>query len=54
MSKMFIDQIEESNNYTVFRKYANISVLDFTLFENIKKFYSIFHIRENETNIFIF
>ncbi len=50
MSKMFVDQIEESDNYTVFRKCVNISVLDFTLFEDIKKFYSIFHIREDETN----
>ncbi len=50
-SKMFIEQIEESDNYTVFRKCVNISILDFKLFDNIKKFYSIFHIREDETNI---
>lgn len=50
-SKMFIEQIEESDDYNIFRKCINISILDFNLFPNINKFYSKFHIREDETNV---
>ena len=47
LSKMYVEQISEGKNYTVFKKCVSISVLDFDLFEGETEFYSRFHIRED-------
>ena len=46
-SKMYADQIEPGQKYSVFKKCVNISILDFVLFEQESDFYSCFHIMED-------
>ena len=47
LSKMYADQIVPGQNYSVFKKCASISILDFILFRDTPEFYSCFHIRED-------
>ncbi len=47
LSKMYIEQIEEGQDYHVFKKCVGISILDFILFTDDENFYSSFHIRED-------
>ena len=47
LSKMYIEQIEEGQDYHVFKKCVGISILDFVLFPDDENFYSCFHIRED-------
>ncbi len=47
VSKMYVDQIEPGDDYTVFKKCVNISILDFVLFPDDPNFYSCFHIWED-------
>ncbi len=47
LSKIYTEQIEAGQNYTVFKKCVSISILDFTLFQDTNDFYSCFHILED-------
>ncbi len=47
LSKMYVEQIEEGQQYDVFKRCVSISILDFTLFHDTDEFYSCFHIRED-------
>lgn len=47
LSKMYTDQIEKGQSYTVFKKCVSISILDFKLFKDTEEFYSCFHILED-------
>ncbi len=47
LSKMYTDQIEQGQSYTVFKKCVSISILDFKLFQDTEEFYSCFHILED-------
>jgi len=47
VSKMYVEQIKPGDDYTVFKKCVNISILDFVLFPDTPDFYSCFHIRED-------
>ena len=47
LSKMYVEQIKAGEKYNVFKRCVSISILDFTLFEDIDDFYSCFHIRED-------
>ena len=47
LSKMYTEQIISGQDYTVFKKCVNISILDFKLFKQEEDFYSCFHIRED-------
>ena len=47
LSKMYTEQIQAGQKYTVFKKCVSISILDFTLFDDTDEFYSCFHIRED-------
>lgn len=47
LSKMYTDQIQSGEPYSVFKKCVSISILDFTLFPEETEFYSCFHIRED-------
>lgn len=47
LAKMYTDQINAGEDYTVFKKCVSISILDFKLFEDSEDFYSCFHIRED-------
>ena len=49
-SKMYTDQIEQSQKYDVLKKCVSISILDFELFKDQEEFYSSFHIREDQRN----
>lgn len=51
LSKMFIEQIAQGQNYSVFKKCVSISILDFDLFKGESEFYSCFHIREDTRHI---
>ena len=51
VSKMYVDQIGESEDYNHFKKCVNISILDFTLFKGDAHFYSRFHIWEDTRHI---
>jgi len=53
LSKMYTEQIEQGQKYTVFKKCVGISILDFILFPEWDDFYSCFHIRE-DTHSFIY
>ena len=51
LSKMFADQIEKGQDYSLLIKCVSISILDFVLFkEEETEFYSCFHIREDSRN----
>ena len=51
LSKMFADQIEKGQDYSLLKKCVSISILDFVLFkEEETEFYSCFHIREDSRN----
>ena len=47
LSKMYTEQINAGEDYTVFKQCVSISILDFKLFEYDPEFYSCFHIRED-------
>ena len=47
LSKIYTEQIETGQNYTVFKKCVSVSILDFILFKNENEFYSCFHILED-------
>lgn len=47
LSKMYVEQIEEGQQYDVFKRCVSISILDFTLFHDTDEFYSCFHLRED-------
>ena len=47
ISKMYTEQISAGQDYTVFKKCVNISILDFILFSKEQEFYSCFHILED-------
>ncbi len=47
ISKMYTEQISAGQDYSVFKKCVNISILDFMLFPEEQDFYSCFHIWEN-------
>ena len=47
LSKMYVEQISQGQDYTVFKKCVGISILDFDLFKGETEFYSCFHIRED-------
>ena len=47
ISKMYTEQISAGQDYSVFKKCVNISILDFVLFPEEPEFYSCFHIRED-------
>ena len=47
LAKMYTDQINSGEDYTVFKKCVSISILDFKLFADEPEFYSCFHIRED-------
>ena len=47
LSKMYVEQIEEGQQYNVFKRCVSISILDFTLFHDTDEFYSCFHLRED-------
>ena len=51
LSKMFIEQISAGQDYSVFKKCVNISILDFILFQEDQEFYSCFHIWEDTRHI---
>lgn len=51
LSKMYTDQIEQGQSYTVFKKCVSISILDFKLFKDTEEFYSCFHILEDTRHI---
>ncbi len=48
LSKMYIDQIEQGQSYTIFKKCVSISILDFQLFSDTAEYYSCFHIWEDK------
>ncbi len=48
---MYTEQIQAGQNYSVFKKCINISILDFILFEKEQEFHSCFHIKEDTHNI---
>ena len=48
LSKMYIDQIEQGQSYTIFKKCVSISILDFQLFSDTAEYYSYFHIWEDK------
>lgn len=53
LSKMYTSQIAKGQQYDVFQKCVNISILDFILFkqeQEKEEFYSCFHIREDKRN----
>ncbi len=50
LGKMYTEQINAGEDYTVFKKCVSISILDFKLFESEPEFYSCFHIREDSRN----
>ncbi len=47
LSKMYTEQINAGQDYTVFKKCVSISILDFVLFKDAPNFYSCFHLRED-------
>ncbi|NDO46018.1 Rpn family recombination-promoting nuclease/putative transposase [Clostridium sp. MD294] len=47
LSKIYTEQIQSGQNYTVFKKCVSISILDFKLFQDTDEFYSCFHILED-------
>ena len=47
ISKMYTEQISAGQDYSVFKKCVNISILDFILFPEGQDFYSCFHIWED-------
>ncbi|MBE5934948.1 MAG: Rpn family recombination-promoting nuclease/putative transposase [Lachnospiraceae bacterium] len=47
LSKMYVDQINEGDDYEKLQKCIHISILDFKLFSEEKDFYSQFHLRED-------
>ena len=51
ISKMYTEQISSGQDYSVFKKCVNISILDFVLFPEEQEFYSCFHIREDTRHI---
>lgn len=50
LAKMYTEQINPGQNYSVFKKCVSISILDFHLFPEETEFYSCFHIREDTRN----
>ena len=50
LAKMYVEQIEAGDTYKVFKRCVSISVLNFTLFQDTKEFYSCFHLREDKRN----
>jgi len=51
LSKMFSDQIDKGQDYSLLKKCVSISILDFVLFKDEEpEFYSCFHIREDNRN----
>ena len=48
LSRMYIDQIEQGQSYTIFKKCVSISILDFQLFSDTAEYYSCFHIWEDK------
>jgi predicted transposase/invertase (TIGR01784 family) len=46
-AKMYTEQINSGEDYTIFKKCVSISILDFELFKDTPEFYSCFHIRED-------
>ena len=53
LSKMYTEQIEKGQKYSVLKKCISISILDFILFEDEPEFYSRFHILE-DTRHFVY
>lgn len=51
LCKMFAEQIEAGQDYSVFNKCVSISILDFVLFPDDSDFYSCFHIREDTRHV---
>lgn len=47
LSKLYTEQIEEGQSYSVFKKCVSISILDFKLFKDTEEFYSCFHLLED-------
>ncbi len=47
LAKMYTEQINSGDDYTIFKKCVSISILDFELFKDSPEFYSCFHIRED-------
>ncbi len=47
LSKIYTEQIESGQNYTIFKKCISISILDFKLFKDTEEFYSCFHLLED-------
>jgi len=50
LSKMYTDQIEAGEDYDKLKKCVSISILDFELFPQAQKYYSCFHVWEDETH----
>lgn len=50
LAKMYTEQIEAGQDYSIFKKCVSISILDFTLFSDTASFYSCFHLREDSRN----
>ena len=44
LAKMYTEQIQQGQDYTVFKKCVSISILNFTLLEDTDEFYSCFHL----------
>uniref|UniRef100_UPI004056C90C PD-(D/E)XK nuclease family transposase n=1 Tax=Agathobacter sp. TaxID=2021311 RepID=UPI004056C90C len=53
LSKMYVEQIEEGQQYDAFKRCVSISILDFTLFHDTDEFYSCFHLREDTSDILL-
>lgn len=53
LAKKFVDQLKEGEPYSLLKKCASISILNFKLFKNESSFYSRFHISE-DTRHFIY
>ncbi len=49
IAKMYTEQIEAGQDYSILKKCVSISILDFKLFEG-GEFYSCFHLREDSRN----
>ncbi len=53
IAKMYTEQIEQGQDYDVFKKCVSISILDFELFKGEPEFYSCFHIREDSRSLLL-
>lgn len=49
LSKMYVEQLKEGDSYSELKNCIHVGILDFVLFEDIKSFYSVYHIKEDIT-----